>query len=259
MDSLPTLDAHAHVDLPDDDRSALSRCGAVLAQTESLDEAARLAGQGVPLVAWGAGCHPRRGAAYDAFTLDRLREVMDCTAIVGEVGLDGGSAVPMERQLATLRAILAQVAERPRIVSIHSARATAPLLAELRRTPLAAPILHWWTGRADETSAAVALGCYFSVHAAVARRSIWRSRVPLDRVLVESDHGRGDPPEAIPLRIGWVEHLVAQQYGVTAGAVRLASWRNLAQLVAATGVQELLPEGIRETLARVTGGAARPP
>jgi TatD DNase family protein len=252
MDDLPTLDTHAHVDLPvHPDDGALTRCGAVLAQTMNLDEAERSVVRSEPHVAWGVGCHPRSAAAQAAFTPPRFRALLERTAVIGEVGLDGGSAVPMETQLATLRAVLLEASERPRLVSIHSFRATRPVLDELRRTPVVAPMLHWWTGHADETSEAVELGCYFSIHAAVARRSLWRTRVPPERILLESDHGWGDPPEAIPLRIGWVEHLVGQQYGVSPEEIRLAGWRNFARLVAATGVDPLLPAGIRETLAQV--------
>jgi TatD DNase family protein len=60
---------------------------------------------------------------------------------------------------------------------------------ELRRKPIIAPILHWWTGTAAETLQAVELGCYFSVHSAVAWRSLFRTQVPLERLLVETDHG----------------------------------------------------------------------
>ncbi len=53
------------------------------------------------------------------------------------------------------------------------------------------------------------LGCYFSVHSAVARYSIFRTQVPRERLLVESDHGWADPPGAIPHRVIWVEYLLS--------------------------------------------------
>jgi TatD DNase family protein len=247
---LPTLDAHAHIDArrhPD----GLGDCGVVLAQTFSLEDAERSNARYEPTVAWGAGCHPRLADAQAAFDRDRFRGLLARTAIVGEVGLDAGSHVPRETQLATFRAVLEIVADQPRILSIHSHRSTRQVLDELRRTPIVAPILHWWTGTAAETSEAVELGCRFSVHAAVARQSKWRSRVPLDRILVETDHGWRDPPGAIPLRVGWVEHLVAQQYGITPAEVRQAAWRNFAAIVAATGTSGLLPPGIVSVLGAI--------
>jgi Tat protein secretion system quality control protein TatD with DNase activity len=70
---------------------------------------------------------------------------------------------------------------------------------------------------------------------------VWHTRVPLDRILVETDHGYNDPPTAIPCRVEWVEHLVAQQYGLTQPEVRALVWTNLARLVARTGTAGLLP------------------
>jgi len=246
----PTLDAHAHIDarLHPAPRG-LAWVGAVLAQTVSLEEAERSVGQREPWVLWGVGCHPWFPGAQAAFTPERFRALLDRTAVVGEVGLDVGSRVPSATQLATFRAVLRTVAERPRMVSIHSLGATREVLAELRRTPVAVPVLHWWKGRAAETSEAVELGCCFSVHAAVARRTTWRTRVPLERILVETDQETDDPPEAIPAQIERVEDLLAEQYGISPEEVRLTVWRNFARIVEEIGVVDLLPPGIAGVLA----------
>ena len=116
------------------------------------------------------------------------------------------------------------------------------MVSALRQNPIAVPILHWWTGTAEETREAVELGCYFSVHSAVARHSKFRTAIPLERILIESDHGYTDPPEAIPCRIEWVEHLVAQQVGLSRKEVRRLAWQNLATIVRKTNTRELLPE-----------------
>lgn len=247
MEALPTLDAHAHLDVRIHP-SAYAECGAVLAQTMSLAEAERTRGRPDASVAFGVGCHPRLGHAEAAFDIGRFGELVADGPLVGEIGLDSGSRVPWDRQVAIFRAILDTVARTPRIVSIHSYRSTRAVLDELRRTPVVAPVLHWWTGSAAETSEAVELGCYFSVHSAVARQSNWRTRVPLDRILVESDHGWNDPPAAIPLRVGWVEHLVAQQHRVTPDRIREAAWANLGRIVEATRTAALLPTGIASLL-----------
>jgi TatD DNase family protein len=144
------------------------------------------------------------------------------------------------------------VAELSRLVSIHSYRATGLVLEELRRRPVAAPVLHWWTGTADETQEAVALGCYFSVHSAVARHSKFRTRVPPERLLVESDHGYRDPPAAIPCRVEWVEHLLGQQLGLDVAEVRRLAWRNLAAILRETGTRERFPEVFATALAQVS-------
>jgi TatD DNase family protein len=251
MNLLPSLDAHAHLDAT---RTAdeLAGVGAVLAMTLSLDEAALVAGCQEGLIAWGVGCHPRKLTAQEAFDAGRFRELAGRTAVVGEIGLDTGSSVPLELQLRTFRQALAVAADMPRLVSIHSYRATGLVLQELRRTRITIPVLHWWTGTAAETREAVSLGCYFSVHSAVARHSKFRTGVPPERLLVESDHGYADPPAAIPCRIEWVEHLVGQQVGLGVHEVRCLVWHNLATIVQTTGTRRLLPEPLAAMLTEVS-------
>jgi TatD DNase family protein len=245
--SFPSLDAHAHLDVRHHPQT-FDECGFVLAQTMSLAEAEGALARTDDAVAFGDGVHPRLGHAQAAFDVEHFGALMARTPMAGEVGLDAGSRSAWETQLATFRAVLAAVARSPRLLSIHSYRAPEAVLDELRRTPVIAPILHWWTGSAALTSRAVELGCYFSVHAAVARQSKWRTRVPLERILVESDHGWSDPPAAIPLRVGWVEHLLADQYRVAPEEIRAAAWRNLATIVDATGTRALLPPGLAGAL-----------
>ncbi len=240
MKPLPSLDAHAHFD-PRRTADELADSGAVLAMTLSLAEAALVIGRKEPHIAWAVGCHPRKLKAQEEFDADRFGELAERAAVVGEIGLDTGSRVPLERQLRTFRQILAIVAELPRIVSIHSYRATGLVLKELRRKPVAVPILHWWTGTVEETREAVALGCYFSVHSAVARHAKFRAAVPTGRILIESDHGWADPPAAIPCRIEWVEYLLAQQLKLSREEVRCLAWQNLATIFCETGIQKLLP------------------
>jgi TatD DNase family protein len=226
-------------------------CGVVLAMTLSLDEAALGLARNEPHITWAVGCHPRNLKAQRAFDAQRFGELVARAAAVGEIGLDMGSRVPLELQLQTFRQALEVVAELPRLVSIHSYRATGLVIKELCRRPVAAPVLHWWTGTASETQEAVALGCYFSVHSAVARHSKFRTRVPPDRVLVESDHGYRDPPAAIPCRIEWVEHLVGQQLGLAVKDVRRLAWRNLATIMDETDTRALFPQAFATVLAEV--------
>lgn len=240
MHTLPTLDAHAHLDFARTPQE-LNESGAVLAMTLSLDEASRVVERREPLIAWGVGCHPRMLRHQQAFEAAWFCELVQKTPIVGEIGLDSGSRVLMELQLRTFRQALEVVAGLPRIVSIHSYKATTLVLKELRCTPIQTPILHGWTGSAAETSEAVALGCYFSIHSQVARQSKWRTRVPRERILMESDHGYADPPPAIPCRVGWVEYLAAQQYRMKVEDTRRLGWRNLARIVDTAGVRDLLP------------------
>jgi len=251
METLPPFDAHAHLD-PARTADELAGSGAVLAMTLSLDEAALAVGRREPYIAWGVGCHPRKPRSQESFDARRFRELAERAAVIGEIGLDTGSRVPLEVQLRTFRQALEVVADLPRLVSIHSYRATGLVIEELRRRPVAVPVLHWWTGNTEETWEAVALGCYFSIHSAVARHSKFRTRVPPERVLVESDHGYADPPAAIPCRVEWVEYLVAQQLELGVKDVRRLAWQNLRTIVRKTGTLGLLPEPLAALLAEVS-------
>ena len=251
METLPSLDAHAHLD-PARTPDELTDLGAVLAMTISLDEAALVVGRRGSRIAWGVGCHPRKPKSQETFDAQRFRELAERTAIVGEIGLDTGSRAPIEIQLRTFRQVLETVADLPRLISIHSYRATGLVIEELRQRPVAVPVLHWWTGTAGETREAVALGCYFSIHSAVARHSKFYTAVPRERVLIESDHGYRDPPAAIPCRVEWVEHLVAQRLRLGVKDVRRLVWQNLGRIVRETGTRRLLPEPLAAILAEVS-------
>lgn len=254
---LPPLDAHAHL-RPSRTNDELAGTGSVLAMSISLEEATLTAGRRESHILWGIGCHPRNVKAQESFDADRFRELVDRRPLVGEIGLDIGAHyghAALETQLRTFRAELEIVSQMTRIVSIHSYRATRLVIDELRKTPVIAPILHWWTGNVAETREAVALGCYFSVHSAVARHSKFRTAIPRERILVESDHGYADPPAAIPCRIEWVEHLVGQQLHLHRSAVRHLAWQNLATIVHKTNTMELLPGPLATIISQVNRSA----
>jgi len=247
MGAIPTLDAHAHL-ASKHSSDLLKDSGYVLAMALSLNEADAALKRSEPFIVWGVGCHPRIEKAQATFDADQFRELARLTPVIGEIGLDTGSRVPLEIQLRNFRKILEIIAYMPRFVSIHSYHASGLILEELRRVPISTPVLHWWTGTAQETSTAVDLGCYFSIHSAVARHSKFRTRVPPERILVESDHGYGDPPAAIPCRIEWVEHLVAQQLGINVRDVRWLVWMNFSMVIQANATLDLLPEAFREII-----------
>jgi TatD DNase family protein len=247
MHPLPTLDAHAHLE-PNRSSQELAEVGSVLGMTLSLSEAEVVLGKDEPYVAWGVGCHPRKLAAQQAFKAEHFSRLAVKTAVIGEVGLDSGSRVPFELQQDTFRTVLAYASQNPRIVSIHSFRSTTQVLDELSQQPIVAPILHWWTGSAAETRRAVDLGCYFSVHSAVARRSLFRTQVPLERLLVESDQGWIDPPAAIPHRIALVEYLLSASLKMDVGELRRLVWLNFNEVVRQTGTRDMLPVGLKKLL-----------
>lgn len=224
------LDAHAHIEpgIASAEIAALRSC--VVAVTRTLDEYARTHERTDRAVVWGAGCHPGLVRAVKGFSTSRMQAAIATTPVIGEVGLDGAARTPMESQILALRAILEIAAEMPRLLSIHSYRATDLVLRELREFRPDGAILHWWLGSPAETEAALEAGAYFSVNASQVRS--WKNLrlLPLDRILLETDHPFGDRSEPSPQRPGNLpngENAVSVAFGVSPDALRYRNWRNL--------------------------------
>ena len=107
----PTLDAHAHL-APERPSRELEASGAVLAMTLFPQEATRAAEHQEPAIAWGIGCHPRFPEAQEGFDPQQFEELLQKTALVGEIGLDSGSRVPMVRQLENFRLMLEAISSK---------------------------------------------------------------------------------------------------------------------------------------------------
>jgi len=246
----PPLDTHAHVD-PGIDASELRKLGAfIFAMTRSLDESEAVRSRSDLRTIWGVGVHPGLVRAQKAFTVERFRQQIQDTPLVGEVGLDGSSRVPIELQTATFRNVLEELQRQPRIVSVHSSGAHFRVLRELHRTPVEGVILHWWTGGAEVTEEAVRLGCYFSLPPAMMSSEKTVRTIPPHRLLTETDHPYGDRRTrgAQPGRVSEVEQRLADLRGIESRVQRIEVWANFAKLVDAAGVEASLPSEWRTTL-----------
>lgn len=242
--SLPQLDMHAHVK-PTIPARELEGLGAVVfVATRSLDEFLLTQRRRDTVTVWGVGCHPGVEAAQRDFNLSQFADLIQQTAFVAEVGLEGRSKVPIAEQEHTFSAILGELAERPRIVSIHSRGAPGRVLDALATTPICGAVLHWWRGTPVQTARAVELGCWFSVNAAGVRDAADIAHIPLDRILTETDHPSGDRMSPAPRQPGAVqdvEESLGVIHGVSAANIRRHVWVNFSQLVRATAVSNLLP------------------
>lgn len=251
MSRLPPLDTHAHIN-PTISRSDLERLPAVIfAMTRSLAEATSALARQDLRVQWGVGCHPGVAAAQEAFDGPTFARLLQQAAVVGELGLDGTSAVPMSNQREILRMALRELAGQPRIVSMHSVRAQGPLLDELEQNPAHGVILHWWLGSAAQTRRAVELGCYFSINASMVARSGALDAIPPERMLTETDHPYGDrksPAPRLPGAVEAVEGAFGRRWCVGASEARVRVWQNLRSLLAATDSADLLSREIRTHL-----------
>ena len=252
MRQLPPLDVHAHV-ATDIAKSDLESLGAVvLIATRSLDDFNLVKDRRDLVSVWGVGCHPSLVGVQRAFDAATFEKTLARTAYVAEVGLDGESRVPIATQIETLEAILQMVDRLPRVVSLHSYRATKDLLDLLdMHGSRPGRVLHWWLGDADETRRAVALGCYFSINYSMTRTTEMWKAIPLDRLLIETDHPHGDRFSASPRqpgRVQSVEAAIAREHALTVSAVREQVWRNFASIIAATNTAALLPHPVQRMI-----------
>ncbi|MFI0941354.1 TatD family hydrolase [Streptomyces sp. NPDC021020] len=252
MRPLPPIDLHTHI-APDIAPGELQVLNAVLfAATRTLDEAEQALKRADAATIWGVGCHPGLARAQKTFTPDRFTDLINSTAYVSEIGLDGKSRIALDTQQATLASILAILQEQPRIASIHSYAATDTVLDHLEQRPIAGSVLHWWLGTPEQTRRALDLGCYFSVNAAMLRDTQLMAVLPLDRVLTETDHPFGDRASGAERRPGGVEPVeqaLARAQQLQPQQVRAQVWQNLARLVSATRTGRLFPRALRTVLA----------
>ncbi|NKR99068.1 TatD family deoxyribonuclease [Rhodococcus hoagii] len=246
--TLPPLDLHAHVATNITSR-ALEGLGAVVfAVTRSLDEYDEVSRRSDTVTVWGLGCHPGLVAAQKSYDEVRFRALLERAAFVGEIGLDGASRVPIERQTQVLESVLSAVAVTPRLISVHNYRTTKLVLDLIEQTNAQRVILHWWLGSESETKRALDLGCLFSVNQSMDPARLRAAGVPITSLLPETDHPSGNRRGNSPRQPGQtldVERTIGAAYGVDSSEVRNIFWATFSAHVDATGVYTMLPLAVQ--------------
>lgn len=193
------IDFHCHLDLYPDPHGVARDCVAQkiyvlsVTNTPSAWRGTAALAREAPRIRTALGLHPqiaheRRGE------LALFEQLLPETRYVGEIGLDGGLEYKRHwlDQCQVFTRILEMCARAGgRIMTLHSRRATTPVLDALEMHPGAGvPILHWFSGTQKELARAVALGCWFSVGPAMLIGEKGRAlvaKMPTDRLLTESD------------------------------------------------------------------------
>jgi TatD DNase family protein len=249
------IDAHAHVPTTIEGRDLRALRSAIFAVTREPSEWTAAVARRDELCVWGLGCHPQVTGAIAAFDLGRLAELASSTPLIGEVGLDGGSRVPMADQRRVFRGALEVARDRSRLVSIHSVRASATVLEDLEAVGgVSGAILHWWRGSVAETRRAIELGCFFSLNGAEVARPKVLSVLPADRVLTETDFPhtrRSDKSADRPGAVGTIERALGDAWSMSSEDVRRQLWKNLAGICSATRTSSLMPRRLQGSLLAV--------
>ena len=122
--ALPPLDLHAHIDVTAPATQLHGLRAVIFAATRSLGESRAAVQRQDDLIIWGVGSHPGLASSHRSFDVHAFRSLIAKTPYVSEFGLDGAAQVPLETQVRTLRGVLEILADEPRIVKLHSYRAT---------------------------------------------------------------------------------------------------------------------------------------
>lgn len=191
------IDFHCHVDLYPNPHEIARECHErklrvlSVTTTPSAWDGTSALGGGTMITALGLHpqlAHERKGE------LPLFDRILPGSAYVGEVGLDGAPEFKThwQDQVDVFRHVLNACNEAGgRVMSIHSRRASTPVLDLLEQYPMSGtPILHWFTGTVRELERAIDLGCWFSVGPTMLGSKRGRDlalRMPRERVLTESD------------------------------------------------------------------------
>ena len=185
------------------------------------------------------GLHPQLAHERKS-ELSLFEDLMPGCTYVGEIGLDGAPEfrAHWQDQVDVFRHVL-DACERGggRIMSIHSRRASTPVLDLLELYPgSGTPILHWFSGTVRELDRAIALGCWFSVGPAMltSKRGMELARrMPRARVLTESDgpFARIRGRTVFPWQVGIAVDALAGCWGSDTASVEQSLEENLSNLL----------------------------
>jgi TatD DNase family protein len=206
------------------------------------------------------GVHPWNAPQY-AGRLDELRQLVDRTPLIGEVGLDHhfvSDAAQYPAQRRVLELFLTAAREQRKIVILHTKGAEEELLELLDRHGPLQVIVHWYSGPLEILRELLRRGAYFTVGVEVlhsARIQAIAREIPLERLLTETDNP-GGPMEflgesGMPLLVRRIVERMAEERQTTAEALERAVRGNLLRLFRespwlaeqARVLEELAPNG----------------
>lgn len=186
------------------------------------------------------GLHPELVVSHGG-ELETMWPSLDETQFVGEIGLDyvTSDKEVRRKQQDVFGRILERCAEHGnKVLTVHSRRASADVIAMVGNRFSGTVILHWFSGPLKDLRNAAQSGMYFSVNPAMARSQSGQrlvAEMPRDRVLTETDGPfvkAGSRPARPPDVAGVVDWL-ATSWKVAPDEARQVIAANLKRAIAA--------------------------
>lgn len=190
------MDAHMHFDLYKDRTDVLdyiekskSYTIAVTNLPELYEKYSMLYGK-YKYVKIALGFHPELVCQYKN-QLNLFNKLSRDVRYIGEIGLDYTNVTENEKkiQLEIFRKIIEICNSDNKILSVHSRKASTEIVDELELYN-GKVIMHWFTGKKSDLDKAVKKGYYFSINSQMIKSKSGQdiiSRIPVDRILLESD------------------------------------------------------------------------
>lgn len=247
------IDFHAHLDLYPDPVAITKECIdrnlfvlSVTTTPSAWSGTAALA-KNATRIRTAIGLHPQIAQERQR-ELPLFEELLPSTRYVGEIGLDGGlelrSTWDVQRRM--FEEILRMCgAAGGRIMTIHSRRATTPVLESLAASADAGlAVLHWFSGTQRELQRAIDQGCWFSAGPAMLASEKGRMMtaiMPPDRILTESDgpFAQIDGRSLFPWDTTIAEDALANIWGITTEEAQHRLMENLRRLTHHVAPDEL--------------------
>ena len=257
------IDAHAHVDSYDEMlEAALAeiRERRILTISTAMDlpsyTRASEIGDRCEFVLPAFGVHPWKAPAH-VNCLEELRETLEHSPMLGEIGLDyhnvkDASQYPAQRTVFEF--FLQAAGEQDKIVNLHTTGAEEEVLNLIARYSVRRGIVHWYSGPLETLQEMIAYGLYFTIGVEVLHTEYIRTiaqTVPSAQLLTETDNPGGAQgytgAPGMPRAIEDVVSALAELQRVTPDAVERTVQANFARLIRDdarfTGIQRRFFDG----------------
>jgi TatD DNase family protein len=200
------------------------------------------------------GVHPWNAPEY-ADRLDELRQAIERSPMLGEIGLDYHfvkDRSQYDAQRKVLDFFLAAAAEQDKIITLHTKGAEEEIVRLLDQHRISRAIVHWYSGPLDALQELVERGCYFTVGVELLRSDYIRGvarRIPSDRILTETDNPGGHQwlvgEPGMPNLLDDVIEALSRAKGMTSETIRGLVWTNVAKLAEGDPWYSTLKEAAR--------------